>query len=255
MSWQHPLSPPAPLHPISVVVGPGEVYLGPYSILPHLASPGGAQCSPASRGPYHTSDSDLTDCESEASQPSSSRLQAWEGSRFQAATDFAELLQAGGHRQGAIQRSPFKRAALPSLPAAPFEFPLTPQPSDRRRSAADAAYDLTDDNFAAAAPEKLSTFRKKRLAEKKYEFTDEEENKEQFVPLTRLRSKKLMAAAEAAGRGEGLEAGGDEGSREARGDEGTREAITEAMASTGRDVMVCVSERGQAGQVLHLHHT
>merc|ERR1719319_90774 len=70
VSWQHPLSPPAPLHPISVVVGPGEVYLGPYSILPHLASPG-AQCSPASRGPI-TSDSDLTDCESEASQPSSS---------------------------------------------------------------------------------------------------------------------------------------------------------------------------------------
>ena len=40
--------------------------------------------------------------------------------------------------------------------------------------------------------------RKKRLADKKYEFTDDEEAKDKFVPLTRLRSKKL-AEAEAAG--------------------------------------------------------
>ena len=40
--------------------------------------------------------------------------------------------------------------------------------------------------------------RKKRLADKKYEFTDDDEAKDKFVPLTRLRSKKL-AEAEAAG--------------------------------------------------------
>ena len=45
----------------------------------------------------------------------------------------------------------------------------------------------------------IALHRKKRLADKKYEFTDDEEAKDKFVPLTRLRSKKL-AEAEAAGR-------------------------------------------------------
>ena len=44
----------------------------------------------------------------------------------------------------------------------------------------------------------IALHRKKRLADKKYEFTDDEEAKDKFVPLTRLRSKKL-AEAEAAG--------------------------------------------------------
>ena len=131
-------------------------------------------------------------------------------------TDFAAGLQ------NLQQRSPGKRAPLnPQQPTEfnPFEFTLPTV--DRKRSMADAAYDLTDDNFASDVPEKLSTFRwllssdlvlgsikytfldivmhrKKRLADKKYEFTDDEEAKDKFVPLTRLRSKKL-AEAEAAG--------------------------------------------------------
>ena len=44
----------------------------------------------------------------------------------------------------------------------------------------------------------IALHRKKRLADKKYEFTDDDEAKDKFVPLTRLRSKKL-AEAEAAG--------------------------------------------------------
>ena len=36
------------------------------------------------------------------------------------------------------------------------------------------------------------------MADKKYEFTDDDEAKDKFVPLTRQRSKKL-AEAEAAG--------------------------------------------------------
>ena len=35
-------------------------------------------------------------------------------------------------------------------------------------------------------PEKLSTFRRKRLAERKYEFTEEEDEK-RMIPITRLR--------------------------------------------------------------------
>ena len=136
--------------------------------------------------------------------------------RKKAVTDFAAGLQ------NLQQRSPGKRAPLnPQQPTEfnPFEFTLPTV--DRKRSMADAAYDLTDDNFASDVPEKLSTFRwlfgatflrscsrlfktyialhrKKRLADKKYEFTDDEEAKDKFVPLTRLRSKKL-AEAEAAG--------------------------------------------------------
>lgn len=92
---------------------------------------------------------------------------------------------------------------------------------------ADAAYDLTDDNFASNVPEKLSTFRKKRLADKKYEFRDEDESaKARFVPLTRLRSARLEAELQ-----ERAEAAG------------TQRAITEALATSGQDVLVCVSER------------
>ena len=191
MEWLHPLSPPAgPTHPISVNVGGAELSLNSM-----LGSPG-PQFSPASF--LHTSDSET---ESEGSQPSYMRKKA--------VTDFA----AGLH--SLQQRSPGKRAPLnpqQSTEFNPFEFTLPTV--DRKRSMADAAYDLTDDNFASDVPEKLSTFRwlsscfleildialhrKKRLADKKYEFTDDEEAKDKFVPLTRLRSKKL-AEAEAAG--------------------------------------------------------
>ena len=42
---------------------------------------------------------------------------------------------------------------------------------------ADQAYDLTEENFGSDGmlpAEKLSTFRRKRLAERKYEFTEED---------------------------------------------------------------------------------
>lgn len=53
---------------------------------------------------------------------------------------------------------------------------------------AEKAYELTDDDFIedAGVREKLSTFRKKRLADKKYEFTDEDS--ENVSPLPKLRS-------------------------------------------------------------------
>jgi len=141
MEWLHPLSPPAgPTHPISVNVGGAELSLNSM-----LGSPG-PQFSPASF--LHTSDSET---ESEGSQPSYMRKKA--------VTDFA----AGLH--SLQQRSPGKRAPLnpqQSTEFNPFEFTLPTV--DRKRSMADAAYDLTDDNFASDVPEKLSTFRKKRLA-------------------------------------------------------------------------------------------
>ena len=58
----------------------------------------------------------------------------------------------------------------------------------RLANAADKAYELTDDNFdEGSVQEKLSTFRKKRLAEKKYEFTDEDSEN---IPLPKLRSQQ-----------------------------------------------------------------
>jgi len=60
---------------------------------------------------------------------------------------------------------------------------------------AEKAYELTDDDFNedGGVREKLSTFRKKRLADKKYEFT--EEDSENVSPLPKLRSHAAAAAA------------------------------------------------------------
>lgn len=64
----------------------------------------------------------------------------------------------------------------------------------QKRSMADKAYELTDDDFdTEGVREKLSTFRKKRLAEKKYEFKDEDSEN---VPLSRLRSQVASANPE-----------------------------------------------------------
>ena len=142
MEWLHPLSPPAgPTHPISVNVGGAELSLNSM-----LGSPG-PQFSPASF--LHTSDSET---ESEGSQPSCMKKKA--------VTDFAAGLQSLQQQQ----RSPGKRGPLNPQQATefnPFEFTLPTVESrvDRKRSMADAAYDLTDDNFASDVPEKLSTFR------------------------------------------------------------------------------------------------
>ena len=141
MEWMHHLSPPAgPTHPISVNVGGAELSLNSM-----LGSPG-TQFSPASF--LHTSDSET---ESEGSQPTYMRKKA--------VTDFAAGLQCLQQQQ----RSPGKRAPLNPQAGEfnPFEFTLPAVESrvDRKRSMADAAYDLTDDNFASDVPEKLSTFR------------------------------------------------------------------------------------------------
>merc|ERR1712141_929057 len=68
-----------------------------------------------------------------------------------------------------------------------FEFKEDGNKRKRLANAADQAYELTDDNFdEGSVQEKLSTSRKKRLAEKKYEFTDEESEN---IPLPKLRSQ------------------------------------------------------------------
>jgi len=87
--------------------------------------------------------------------------------------------------------------------------------SDKKRKLADKAYDLTEENFASDVPEKLSTFRRKRLAERKYEFTEEEDEK-RMIPITRLRAKKLN----------------EKGS-----------VLTRVFQESTEDVMVCVTER------------
>ena len=54
----------------------------------------------------------------------------------------------------------------------------------KKKVAADKAYELTDENFETeTVQEKLSTFRRKRLAEKRYAFTDDTEN---ITPLSQV---------------------------------------------------------------------
>ena len=54
----------------------------------------------------------------------------------------------------------------------------------KKKVAADKAFELTDDNFETeTVQEKLSTFRRKRLAEKRYAFTDDAEN---ITPLSQV---------------------------------------------------------------------
>ena len=52
------------------------------------------------------------------------------------------------------------------------------------------AYELTDDDLfddGAAVREKLSTFRRKRLADRTYEFKEDDEDAENVTPLSKLR--------------------------------------------------------------------
>lgn len=52
---------------------------------------------------------------------------------------------------------------------------------------AEKAYEFTDD--ALETCEKLSSFRKRRLADKKYEFCDETEDAENIVPFKHIRDQ------------------------------------------------------------------
>ena len=112
-----------------------------------------------------------------------------------------------------------------------FEFAVPSTSKDKKKIMADAAYDMTDESFDVVKPEKLSTFRKKRLAEKTYEFTEEddetkEDNKSNFRPLTRLRSKKIAAEQQNA---------------EAELSSGPDLSEVMSMEDSG-EVMVCVSK-------------
>ena len=61
---------------------------------------------------------------------------------------------------------------------------MASEDSTKKKVAADKAYELTDENFETeTVQEKLSTFRRKRLAEKRYAFTDDAEN---ITPLSQV---------------------------------------------------------------------
>jgi hypothetical protein len=97
-----------------------------------------------------------------------------------------------------LQSPPTKRILLSSASsssaAAGCQFHDLDQPhpgggSKSKRIAAEKAYELTDDDLhddGAVVREKLSTFRRKRLAERTFEFKDEEDA-ENITPLSRLR--------------------------------------------------------------------
>ncbi|XP_012288698.1 uncharacterized protein LOC105704225 [Orussus abietinus] len=83
--------------------------------------------------------------------------------------------------------SPRKRTNLHSPP------PTLPSPQPRGRAThklileAEKAYEFTDESQETC--EKLSSFRKRRLADKKYEFCDEIEDAENIVPFKHIRDQ------------------------------------------------------------------
>ncbi|XP_023333226.1 uncharacterized protein LOC111705029 [Eurytemora carolleeae] len=201
----NPLSPPC--NPISVNVGIAE-----FSLVAD-GSPGGF--SPVSFP--QNSDSENTDVESEASFPSRSsrKLRSKRPLFFENSSQKQESSRGGESPRRHLEKmnriqeftsklSPTKNLAgrfkekkeekeINERDGFEFMIPSTPGSSDKKRKLADEAYDLTDENFLVDVPEKLSTFRRKRLAEKKYEFTEDEEDQNPY-PITRLRYKKMAEA-------------------------------------------------------------
>ena len=210
-----------------------------------MSSPTGF--SPASVHP--TSDSENTDGESEscsnvrtptrkpiitARTRSSPRANRSFEERREKVSEFAQMLSGSPDKKP--KYSPFKKLCIQGLESSDsFEFAVPSCSKDSKKSMADAAYDMTDESFSVDKPEKLSTFRKKRLAEKKYEFTEEDEfgqkesEKNNFKPLTRLRSKKMAAEkAEQENSVDNIESDND---------------LTEVMKmEDAGEVMVCVSK-------------
>ena len=198
----HSMSPP--MQPISVNVGSAEFSIGT------LRSPTGF--SPASIHP--TSDSENTDGESDVVNKqsenqrtptkthrtrSSPRVNRSFEERREKVSEFAQML-SGSPSPKKPKYSPFKKLCIQGLENSDsFEFAIpSTSKEDTKKSMADAAYAMTDESFDVTKPEKLSTFRKKRLAEKKYEFTEGDEfgghsetETNNFKPLTRLRSRKI----------------------------------------------------------------
>lgn len=117
--------------------------------------------------PSVASDSDFTsDCESEFSYYSKKTKKARKTlseERLQRVAEFAEQLSPP--LRSFVAWHGIKRRQV---------LPIAVQDYDLRKSKAEKAYELTDENFESeGVQEKLSTFRRKRLAEKKYAFTDE----------------------------------------------------------------------------------
>jgi len=225
-SHHHGVSSSPPFQPISVNVGMAEFNIGT------LGSPSGF--SPVSFNP--TSDSENTDGESEAAPSSnkkyrnsiSPRGNHCMDERRDIASEFAQMLQRSPAKKP--KYSPFKKLCIKDLEEGDnFEFAVPSTSKDKKKIMADAAYDMTDESFDVVKPEKLSTFRKKRLAEKTYEFTEEddkEDSRSNFRPLTRLRSKKIAAEQQNA---------------EAELSSGPDLAEVMNMEDSG-EVMVCVSK-------------
>jgi len=154
------------------------------TVNPHLFSPPHA--------PSVASDSDFTassDCESEfgyysaankrKTRPGLTRQNLMSEERLQRVAEFA------------AQLSPPRSAGISSFVA--WHGIKRKQPimatddTTKKKVAADKAFELTDDNFETeTVQEKLSTFRRKRLAEKRYAFTDDAEN---ITPLSQLRKQ------------------------------------------------------------------
>merc|ERR1719450_2074845 len=149
-------------------------------------------------------------------------------------SEFAQMLSGSPSPAKKTKYSPFKKLCIQDLESADsFEFTVPSTSKDKKKIMADAAYEMTDESFDVVKPEKLSTFRKKRLAEKKYEFTEEDEFTEKapesnFKPLTRLRSRKIAA---------------EKAAEELSGSD-----LTQVMKmEDGGEVMVCVSKGDDDG--------
>lgn len=199
----------------------GEVFSPPppASTSSGLWSPGSSLAT-APTLPYSAaSDSETTDCESDYGgggaydgkngSKSKKNYYIQNAERLEAVSEFVEQLNSGNNssHHGIVTRR--KRSLLqcfqsefgPSSSAA--EDASTPGPSTsaysssnssssrKRMIAAEKAYDMTEDDFDVdGVREKLSTFRKKRLAEKTYEFKEEEDDAENITPLPRLRTQR-----------------------------------------------------------------
>ena len=218
----YPGSHSPPLQPISVNIGMAEFTLG------GLGSPSGF--SPVSLNP--TSDSETTDGEGESLRHSTSPRARPSEERREKASEFAAMLSGSPVKR--TRYSPLKKLCIRDLENTDsFEFAVPSSSKDKKKIMADAAYEMTDESFDVVKPEKLSTFRKKRLAEKKYEFTEEDEFAEKapesnFKPLTRLRSRKIAA--------------------EKAAEEMSGSDLTQVMKiDDGGEVMVCVSKGDDDG--------
>lgn len=84
--------------------------------------------------------------------------------------------------------SPRKRSNLHSPPPVPTQSTRTTRATHKLILEAEKAYEFTDEAQETTC-EKLSSFRKRRLADKKYEFCDETEDAENIVPFKHIRDQ------------------------------------------------------------------